>query len=297
MLSVGEEFVWRIAEDGNEEEVALSDLKQGDRVIARTGEKISVDGVVESGEAAVDQASITGEFMPVRKLKGDEVFAGTVVKTGRIVARAQRVGDRTAVARIINMVEEAAHRKAAVQSVADRFSAQFIPVNFALALLVYFITGKASRALNMLIIDYSCGVRLSTATALSASICTAARNGVLVKGSNYLESLSEVDTVILDKTGTLTEGRPMVSSVICPVDGLSERGLLSLAAAAEEASTHPMAVAIVDRVKRAGWPIPKHADNEIHTAMGVSTRVNRSIIRVGSQRFMHAPAVHAREPD
>lgn len=287
MLSVGEEFVWRIGADGNEERVAIADLEQGDRVIARTGEKISVDGIVETGEAAVDQASITGEYMPVRKTAGDDVFAGTVVKSGRIVARAVRVGDRTAVARIINMVEEAAHRKAAIQSSADRFSAQFIPVNFALALLVYMITGKVSRALNMLIIDYSCGVRLSTATALSASICTAARNGVLVKGSNYLESLAEADTVIFDKTGTLTEGRPVVGSVICPDDKLSAREVLCLAAAAEETSNHPMAVAVVDRVRRRGWQIPRHSDNETVTARGVSTRVGRSIVRVGSQRFMH----------
>jgi cation-transporting P-type ATPase C len=286
MLAVGEEFVWRIDAEGNEERVALSLLKQGDRVIARTGEKISVDGIVESGDAAVDQSSITGEFMPVQKSHSEEVFAGTVVKSGRIVVKAERVGDRTAIARIINMVEEAAHKKATIQTNADRFSAQLIPVNFGLALLVYFLTGKTSRALNMLIIDYSCGVRLSTATALSAAICTAARNGVLVKGSNYLEMLAEADTVIFDKTGTLTEGRPVVSSVICSDDKITERELLCIAAAAEETSNHPMAGAIVERVKRAGWSIPKHSDNEIIMARGVSTRVGRSLIRVGSQRFM-----------
>ena len=286
MLSVGEQVVWRLREDGFEERVALEELQADDRVIAHTGEKISVDGIVETGDAAVDQASITGEFMPVRKRARDEVFAGTVVKSGRLVIRAQRVGDRTAVARIINMVEEAAHRKAAVQSAADRISAQFIPVNFALALLVYLITGRATRAINMLIIDYSCGVRLSTATALSAAICTAARNGVLVKGSNYLELLSETETVIFDKTGTLTEGRPVVQSVVCADGEATERELLTMAAAAEEASNHPMALAVLDRVRRAGWPVPRHADSQTHTARGVSARIGRSVVRVGSQRFM-----------
>lgn len=286
MLSVGEQVVWRMREDGFEERVALEELETDDLVIAHTGEKISVDGIVESGDAAIDQASITGEFMPVRKGTGDEVFAGTVVKSGRLVIRAERVGDRTAVARIINMVEEAAHRKAAVQSAADRFSAQFIPVNFALALLVYLITGRATRAINMLIIDYSCGVRLSTATALSAAICNAARSGVLVKGSNYLELLSETETVIFDKTGTLTEGRPVVQSIVCADGEVSERDVLTMAAAAEEASNHPMALAILDRVRRAGWPVPRHADNQTHTARGVSTRIGRSVVRVGSQRFM-----------
>ena len=286
MLSVGEAFVWRIDAEGNEEKVALSELKQGDQVISRTGEKISVDGMIETGEAAVDQSAITGEFMPVHKKEGDEVFAGTVVRTGRIVTRAGRVGDRTAVARIVTMVEEAAHRKAAVQSAADRISGQFIPVNFLLAILVYMITGKIDRALNMLIIDYSCGVRLSTATALSASICTAARNGVLIKGSNYIETLAEADTVIFDKTGTLTEGRPLVSTVLCAGDRFTEKDVLCMAAAAEETSAHPMAVAIVERVKRVGWAVPKHTDNENHTALGVSTRINRAVVRVGSKRFM-----------
>lgn len=286
MLSVGEDFVWRVSEDGSEEKVALSDLRKDDLVISRTGEKISVDGIVETGEAAVDQSPITGEFMPVLKKKGDDVFAGTVVRTGRIVTRAEKVGDRTAVARIVTMVEEAAHRKAAVQSAADRISGQFIPVNFMLAILVYFITGRVGRALNMLIIDYSCGVRLSTATALSAAICTAARNGVLIKGSNYLESLSDSDTVIFDKTGTLTEGKPIVATVLCTDDKLDDKAVLCMAAAAEETSTHPMALAIVESVKRSGWEIPKHSQNENHTALGVSTRIGRSIIRVGSKRFM-----------
>ncbi len=180
MLSVGEETVWRLRDNGQEERVDLDQLHADDRIMVHTGEKISVDGVVESGEAAVDQASITGEYMPLRKAETDQVFAGTVVKSGRLVIRAVKVGDQTAVARIVHMVEEATHRKANIQTIADRFSAQFIPVNFLLAFIVYLVTGKSSRALNMLIIDYSCGVRLSTATALSASICTAARNGILV---------------------------------------------------------------------------------------------------------------------
>jgi cation-transporting P-type ATPase C len=292
MLSVGEEFVWRIDADGHEEKVALSALRQGDHVIARTGEKISVDGIVLSGEAAVDQASITGEYLPVSKVEKDEVFAGTVVKSGRLVVQAERVGDRTAIARIINLVEEATHKKATIQSNADRFSGHLIPINFALAVLVFFITGKASRALNMLIIDYSCGVRLSTATALSAAICTAARNGVLVKGSNYLEALSETDTVVFDKTGTLTEGRPVVSSVICPEEEVTEKELLSMTAAAEETSNHPMAIAIIERVRRAGWAVPKHSGNEIITARGVVTKIGRSIIRVGSRRFMQDTKVN-----
>lgn len=285
MLSLGEEYVWRISETGTEERVPIEKLVPGDQVMVHTGEKISVDGIVESGEAAVDQASITGEFLPVRKVSGNEVFAGTVVKSGRLVIRAEKVGDQTAVARIIHMVEEAAHRKASIQAYADNFSANFIPVNFVLSLIVYLVTKNASRALNMLIIDYSCGVRLSTATALSASVCTAARNGILIKGSNYIEMLSKSDTLILDKTGTLTEGKAQVVSIV-PLNNSSERQIIELAAAAEETSTHPMAVAVLEKARYSGWKIPEHSETQVHVALGVETRVGDDIIRVGNHRFM-----------
>jgi manganese-transporting P-type ATPase C len=291
MLAVGEEYVWRIREDGTEEKVHLGSLRVDDRIMVHTGEKISVDGIVESGEAAVDQASITGEFMPMRKSTDDQVFAGTVVKSGRITIRAEKVGDATAVARIVHLVEEAAHKKAAIQVFADRFSAQFIPLNFALAVLVYAVTRSATRALNMLIIDYSCGVRLSTATALSATMCTAAANGILVKGGNYLELLSEADTLILDKTGTLTEGRPQVTSIMAVRDGAEERDVIEFAAAAEETSTHPMAVAILEKVRRSGWKIPDHSESRVHVARGVETQVNGDTVRVGSRRFMEETGI------
>ncbi len=286
MLSLGEDVVWRIGDDETEERVELAELAVGDRIMVHTGEKISVDGLVTSGEAAVDQASITGEFMPMSKAINDEVFAGTVVRSGRIVVKASRVGDQTAVARIVHLVEEATHRKATVQSIADRVSTQLIPINFLLAGIVYLATGKVARALNMLIIDYSCGIRLSTATALSAAICTAARNGILIKGSNYLELLSEADTLIFDKTGTMTEGRPEVTSVLPASGHATDRELLELAAAAEESSTHPLAVAVLDKVRRAGLSIPAHANTHVHTARGVQTEVAGRCIRVGSRRFM-----------
>jgi manganese/zinc-transporting P-type ATPase C len=286
ILSVGEENVWRLENDGREVKVPIAEIQEGNRIVAHTGEKISVDGKVETGEAAVDQASITGEFLPARKESGQNVFAGTVVKSGRIVVYAEKVGDKTAVSRIIHLVEEASHNKAAIQAYADRFSAQFIPVNFLLSLLVFAVTKNTSRALNMLIIDYSCGVRLATATALSASIGNAARNGLLIKGGNYLELLDEADTLILDKTGTLTEGKPQVTSII-PLNGTADpKDVVQIAAAAEETSNHPMALAILDKIRRSGWKIPKHTETHVHMARGVETSIGRSIVRVGSRRFM-----------
>jgi cation-transporting P-type ATPase C len=291
MLSIGEENVWLLAADGTEQRVPLDSLKAGDRIATQTGEKISVDGIIESGEAAVDQSSITGEFLPVNKRKKDQAFAGTVVKSGRLVIRAEKVGDETTVGRIIHMVEEASHHKAAIQSYADRFSAQFIPVNFALAIIVYLVTKNFSRALNMLIIDYSCGVRLSTATALSSSIGLAAKNGILVKGGNYIEMLEEADTIILDKTGTLTEGTARVSSVVTLNQDMDDRKLIELAAAAEQTSNHPMALAILDHVKKEGWKIPNHTASKVHLGRGIETKVNGSIIRVGNRRFLEESGI------
>ena len=293
ILSIGEQFVWRINDDGLEEKVALEYLRQGDRIMVHTGEKISVDGMVESGEAAVDQASMTGEFLPVTKKKDDKVFAGTVVKNGRLVIRAEKVGDETAVARIIHMVEEATYRKADIQATADRFSANFIPLNFALAGIVLAVTKSVTRALNMLIIDYSCGVRLSTATALSAAIGNSARNGILIKGGNFIEMLDKADTLILDKTGTLTEGKAQVISIVSLDGRMTEQKIIELAAASEESSTHPMAVAILDKAKRSGWRAPRHTDTKVHVARGVETKVGGKTIRVGNLKFMEENGIDA----
>lgn len=294
MLDVGEEYVWKLDRDGKIVKIGIKELKTGDRVLSHTGEKISVDGVVEEGEAVVDQASITGEFVPAVKSAGSQVFAGTIVKSGGLTVRAEKIGDQTAAARIVHMVEEASNRKAEVQAYADRFSAQFIPLNFGLSLLVYLITKSSTRALNMLIIDYSCGVRLSTATALSASIYAAARNGILVKGGNYIEMLSKVDTLILDKTGTVTEGKPQVISMVPANSKVQPRDLVEMAAAAEEVSTHPMAAAVLRKVRSSGWSIPSHGETKIYTARGVETTIGKSLIRVGNRRFMEESGIDVR---
>jgi len=291
MLAVGDDEVWRLEADGAVVKVPLESVVVGDRVVAHTGEKICVDGVVEQGEAAIDQASVTGEFMPVVRTAGQDVFAGSVVKSGTVTVQAAKVGDQTAVGRIVHMVEEAGHHKAQIQAFADKFSAAFIPVNFGLAGLVYGLTGKVDRALNMLIIDYSCGVRLSTATALSAAISTAARHGILIKGGNYLELLDEADTLILDKTGTLTEGRPAVLNVVPTAAGVEARRVVELAAAAEETSSHPMASAVLAYTRRHGYRIPAHDTAQVTVGRGIRVRVGQQDIRVGSRRFMEDSGV------
>ena len=292
MLSLEEQFAWKVGADGKETRVPLENIVPGDLVAIHTGSKIPVDGKVQSGEASIDEASLTGEFMPAVKSHGDSVYAGSTVKSGTLTVEAQRVGDDRAISRIVHLVEEAQSRKAPIQAYADRFSAQFIPINFALALIVYMITRSPTRALNMLIIDYSCGVRLSTATAFAAAVCRSAAQGVLVKGGNFIEILSEADTLILDKTGTITEGRPKVSSVYAAQDDIDTRDIVEAAAACEETTNHPIALAIVNKVREMGWQIPRHSEIKVHLGKGVETTVNRRKVRVGSAAYLKSAGVN-----
>ncbi len=292
MLSLEEQFAWKVGADGKETRVPLENIVPGDLVAIHTGSKIPVDGKVQSGEASIDEASLTGEFMPAVKSHGDSVYAGSTVKSGTLTVEAQRVGDDRAISRIVHLVEEAQSRKAPIQAYADRFSAQFIPINFALALIVYMITRSPTRALNMLIIDYSCGVRLSTATAFAAAVCRSAAQGVLVKGGNFIEILSEADTLILDKTGTITEGRPKVSSVYAAQHDIDTRDIVEAAAACEETTNHPIALAIVNKVREMGWQIPRHSEIKVHLGKGVETTVNRRKVRVGSAAYLKSAGVN-----
>ena len=287
MLSVGENYVWKQSDDGNTaKKVPIEEISKGDFILVKTGEKISVDGTIEKGEAIIDQSAITGEYMPVTKKAGEEVFAGTLLKSGNITVKAEKVGDDRTASRIIKLVEDAAFNKADIQSYADTFSAQLIPLNFLLAGIVYVSTKNLQKALSMLVIDYSCGIRLSTATAFSASINTAAKNGILIKGSNYLEELSKSDTVIFDKTGTITEGKPKIQTLKTFGKNMKDNRMLALAAAAEETSSHPLANAILNEIKNRGLKIPKHKESVIKVARGIETFVNKDIIRVGSLKYM-----------
>lgn len=286
MLSVGESYVWKQIDNGVVKKVSIDEIVKGDSVLVQTGEKVSVDGVIEKGSAVIDQSSITGEYMPVTKKTGEEVFAGTIIKSGSITVKAEKVGDERTVSRIIKLVEDASFNKADIQSYADTFSAQLIPLNFLLAGIVYFSTRNVQKALSMLVIDYSCGIRLSTATAFSAAINTAAKNGILIKGSNYLEELSKSDTVIFDKTGTITEGKPKIQTLQVLEKNMKEDEFLAFAAAAEETSSHPLAVAILNEVKNRGIKIPEHKDTEVKISRGIETFVNDDVIRVGSKKYM-----------
>lgn len=290
MLSVGESYVWKEISEDNVKRVPIEEIQKDDIIVVQTGEKISVDGKIIKGEALIDQSSITGEYMPLKKSEGETVYAGTIVKNGNISILAEKVGDDRTVSRIIKLVEDANFNKADIQNYADTFSAQLIPLNFILAGIVYASTRSITKAMSMLVIDYSCGIRLSTAVAFSAAINTAAKNGILVKGSNFIEELSKAETVIFDKTGTITEGKPKVQSIEVFDNSMSENEMIGLAGAAEEQSSHPLATAIMTEIKDRGIEIPKHSKIKTVVSRGVETRVGKGkeakVIRVGSKKYM-----------
>jgi len=290
MLSVGENYVWKEISEDNVKRVPIEEIQKDDIIVVQTGEKISVDGKIIRGEALIDQSSITGEYMPIKKSVGEEVYAGTIIKNGNISIIAEKVGDDRTVSRIIKLVEDANSNKADIQNYADTFSAQLIPLNFILAGIVYASTRSITKAMSMLVIDYSCGIRLSTAVAFSAAINTAAKNGILVKGSNFIEELSKAETVIFDKTGTITEGKPKVQSIEVFDNSISENEMIGLAGAAEEQSSHPLATAIMSEIKDRGIEIPKHNKIKTVVSRGVETKVGKGkeakTIRVGSKKYM-----------
>ena len=296
MLSVEDGNIWKVNSDGSLTRCSIAQARPGDLIEVHTGEKILVDGIVSSGSAVVDQSAITGEFVPVERHENDQVFAGTVVKNGNIRIEAGKVGDQTVVSRIVGMVEASELKKAPIQRYADRFSNYLVPLNFLLSLTVGLVTRSPQKALKMLVIDYSCGIKLSTATAFSAAINSAVKQGILIKGGAYIEQMSEANTVLLDKTGTITEGKPRVVSMQMLTDRMDEKTALALAMAAEETSSHPLAGAILAYGMGKNIEIPAHDEVVTEVSRGSRTVADGRTIRVGNLKYMQENGVHAEMP-
>src|SRR5947208_10983114 len=223
-----------------------------------SGRKIPVDGVVESGEATVNEAAITGESMPALKTTGDAVYAGTVLMAGTIRIRVTGVGSSTVVGRLIERVEQAQNLRPRIQTTGDTFARRVVPASFAAAVLVFFMTGDARRALTMMLIACPCAAGLATPTAVSATIGNSARRGILIKGGTHLEGAGKVDTVIFDKTGTLTLGNLSVTRVVALTEEYSPEAILGLAASGGLHSRHPMSLAVVQHTRAREIVIPEH---------------------------------------
>lgn len=272
-----------IERDGTESETPVADIRPGDVVVVRPGGKIPVDGVVLAGRATVDQASITGESMPVDVAEGDRVFAATIATGGSLRVRVERVGDDSTFGRVIRMVEEAELHRADMQRLADRVAGWYLPVVIALAVITYAVSRSLSSVVAVLVVVCACSFALATPIAILASVGAAARKGLLIKGGKYLEALAMADVVLIDKTGTLTVGRPVVTDVI-PVNGFDEAQVLSLAASAERYSEHPLANAVLSRAQQHGLRLQAPEQFEALAGAGVRARINSHHVVVGSRR-------------
>lgn len=275
----------RVERDGREQEVPLTEVSVGETIIIRPGEKIPVDGEVISGYATVDPSALTGESMPVEVGVGARVYAATLVRQGALRVRAARIGQDTTFGRVIKMVEEAEASKAEVQRLADRFSAYYLPVVAGIAILTFLIRRDPLAAAAVLVVSCSCSFALATPIAILASIGAGARRGLLIKGGKYLEALARADVLLIDKTGTLTLGRPQITDILS-LNEATEDEVLVLAASAERYSEHPLAEAIRRAARARGLPLLEPESFESLPGMGVRARVNGHVVTVGSSRMV-----------
>jgi Cu+-exporting ATPase len=292
----------RLIVDGTEREVPLEQVRAGDSLRVRPGERIPVDADVVDGSSRVDESLITGEPMPVEKRLGDEVIGGTVNTTGTLVVRAKRVGDETVLAQIVRMVADAQRSRAPIQRLADVVAGYFVPAVVLVALATFaawawFAPAQPAfayaliNAVAVLMIACPCALGLATPMSIMVGVGRGAREGVLIKDAAALEAMEQVDTIVVDKTGTLTLGRPTVTCVL-PLGDRSEDDVLRLAAAIEQASEHPLGRAIVEQVRERRIEPVHVSDFEAITGRGVQGRVGHEWVRVGNQAFLEEHGTH-----
>ncbi|TAL28488.1 MAG: heavy metal translocating P-type ATPase [Phenylobacterium sp.] len=285
----------RVRDDGSDEEVALDLVAVGDRLRVRPGEKVPVDGEVLEGRVSIDESMVTGESMPVTKEPGAKVVGGAINKTGSFVMRAEKVGAETLLSQIVQMVAQAQRSRAPIQRMADRVSGWFVPAVIAVALLAFTgwaLWGPEPRfgfgllaAVSVLIIACPCALGLATPISIMVGVGRGAQAGVLIKNAEALERFETIDTLVIDKTGTLTEGRPAVTAIL-PVAGLDESEALRLAASLERSSEHPLADAILRAAKDRGLTLSEPEAFDSPVGKGVEGRVDGRMLLLGSARFL-----------
>jgi Cd2+/Zn2+-exporting ATPase/Cu+-exporting ATPase len=275
----------RIEHLGLEIEVPIGEVRAGEIVIVRPGEKIPVDGEVVSGQATVDQAAITGESMPVEVSNGSHVYAATIAKLGSLRVKTLRVGADTTFGRVVRLVEEAEANRADVQRFADKFSAYYLPIVAGIAALTFLMSRNPLSTAAVLVVACSCSIALATPVAMLASIGASAKRGLLIKGGKYLETLARADILLVDKTGTLTFGQPQITEVIS-LNGLSTSEILSLAASAERYSEHPLAEAVRNAARTQNITLSDPKNFEAIPGMGIRAEVNDNVVTIGNRRLI-----------
>ncbi len=294
LLELAPNLAWRLKDDGTEEQVALDSVQKGDRLRVKPGEKIPVDGEVLEGASRVDESMITGEPLPVAKNPGDSVTGATLNGSGSLVMRAERVGAETLLSRIVHMVSEAQRTKAPIQRLADQIAAYFVQTVVAIALItavVWWVFGPEPalsyallNAVAVLIIACPCAVGLATPISMTVAMGRGAGMGILFRNSEAIEHMRKIDTVVVDKTGTLTLGKPALTDFAC--EGMEEAEALALVAGVEQLSEHPIATAIVQGAKSRGVSPPKAEGFDAVNGLGVEARIGGRAVLVGSRAFL-----------
>jgi Cu+-exporting ATPase len=279
----------RVERDGGERDVPVGDVQVGETVIVRPGETIPVDGEVIAGNATVDQATITGESMPVEVGRGAKVFATTLANLGSLRVRTTHVGADSTFGRVIKMVGEAEAHRSDVQRIADKFSGYYLPVVTGIAAVTFLTRHDLMATVAVLVVACSCSFALATPIAMLASIGAAAKGGLLIKGGRYLELLARADVLLIDKTGTLTLGRPEITDIV-PLNGLSEQDVLALAATAERYSEHPLAQAVRAAARGRGLTLGIPEQFEAFPGLGVRVRIDGNVVDVGNRRMISEAA-------
>lgn len=272
------------------EEIDVDALQPGDHVLAKPGERLPVDGVVLAGAAAVDETLVTGESLPVHKAPGSRVYAGTLNQDGALTIRTEAVGEHAYVGQIGRLLDALEEERAPIVRVADRYAKYFTPAILIIAVATWLISGNLNSALAVLIIACPCALVLATPTAIVAGVANAARQGILIKGGARFEAAGAVDTVAVDKTGTLTRGAPVAQQVL-PADGVQADDLLTLAAAAERYSEHPLGKALVDYAAEKALDLPPAEDFRAFPGRGVEARVGQRHVLVGTRELLHDQGV------
>jgi len=304
LLDLAPKTARRINADGSEDEVSLEEIGVGDRLRVRPGEKVPIDGTVLEGRSSIDESMVTGESMPITKQPGDVAIGGTINRSGALVIETEKVGRDTLLARIVQMVAEAQRSRAPIQRLADQVSGWFVPIVVLIAVVAFAawaIWGPEPRlafglvaAVSVLIIACPCALGLATPMSIMVGVGRGANAGVLIKNAEALERMERVDTLVVDKTGTLTEGRPTLTAIE-PTGGLAEDEILRLAASLERKSEHPLGQAIVEAAEQRGLSLVEAVDFDSPTGKGVVGKVDGKTVRIGNASFLAESGVDTKE--
>ncbi len=291
-----------VINDGKEIEVPIDEVEIGDVILVKPGEKIPVDGVVLEGNTSIDEAMLTGESMPIDKKVGDKVFAASINKNGMIKFKATKVGSDTALAQIIKLVEDAQGSKAPIAQMADIVSRYFVPVVCviaAIAFLAWFLTGHSlgfslTIFISILVIACPCALGLATPTAIMVGTGKGAENGILIKGGEALETTYKINTIVFDKTGTITEGKPEVTDIITTA-GVQRERLLQIAASGEKGSEHPLGEAIVRGAEAEHLELKKVEQFEAIPGHGIEVVIDEIYVLIGNKKLMDSRKISLEE--